>query len=590
MGLAAWFTLAVVAGTVVALVREWVAPSIAVVGAMVLLLVTGVVSPDRAFSGFSNPAPITVAALFVLARAVEKTGALQPLVARTLSTDAGVRRNLARLLFPVAGASAFLNNTPIVAMLVPQVSAWAERRSAPVSWYLMPLSFAAILGGMATLIGTSTNLVVSGLLEDAGLAPLGMFEMTGIGLPAGALGLVLLVVLAPVLLPNRPGLKRRFEEAFREFTVEMEVEAGGPADGRSVEIAGLRHLEGVFLVRIERGQRVVAPVGPDEVLQAGDLLGFVGRADLVVDLQSIPGLRSTEHKHTTPFRDEAHSFFEVVVSPVSPLVGETLKSAGFREQYQAAVLAIHRAGDRVREKLGDVPLRPGDTLLLLADHGFRGRWRDRRDFLVVSRLDGSLPPGSARGAFTLVLVGAVVALAGFGVVPILNGALLAAIVVVMTGTLTPNEARSAVDLDVILLIAAAFGIGNAIEASGLATAVVGLALEPAMALGPVAVLAAVVLATFLLTELITNNAAAVLMFPVAVTAGVAVGVDPRAFAVAVALAASASFLTPIGYQTNTMVYGPGGYRFRDYARLGLPLSLMVMATIILLISVRWNLI
>jgi di/tricarboxylate transporter len=589
MGPSAWFTLAVVIATVLALAREWVAPSIAVVGAMVVLLVTGVVSPQQAFAGFSNPAPITVAALFVLARAVEKTGVLLPLVAGTLSGEASTRGNLTRLLLPTAGASAFLNNTPIVAMLIPQVSAWAERRGVPISWYLMPLSFAAILGGMVTLIGTSTNLVVSGLLQEAGHAPLGMFEMTGIGLPAALLGLVVLIVLAPTLLPDRRGLKRRFEEEFREFTVEMEVERGGAADGQSVEEAGLRRLEGVFLVRIEREGRVLAPVAPEEILEGGDLLGFVGRADLVVDLQSIPGLRSREHKHTDPFRDEAHSFFEVVVSPVAPLVGVSLKEVGFREQYQAAVLAIHRAGDRVREKLGDVTLRPGDTLLLLADHGFRDRWRDRRDFLVVSPLDGSLPPGNSRGLLTLTLVVGVVLLAAVGLVPILNGALLAAILVVLTGTLTPNEARSAVDLDVILLIAAAFGIGNAIEASGLALAAVELFVDPAMALGPVAVLAAVVLATFLLTELITNNAAAVLMFPVAIAAALSIGVDPRAFAVGVALTASASFLTPIGYQTNTMVYGPGGYHFRDYSRLGLPLSLVVMVVVILLISVRWNL-
>ena len=589
MGPSAWFTLAVVIATVLALAREWVAPSIAVVGAMVVLLVTGVVSPQQAFAGFSNPAPITVAALFVLARAVEKTGVLLPLVAGTLSGEASTRGNLTRLLLPAAGASAFLNNTPIVAMLIPQVSAWAERRGVPISWYLMPLSFAAILGGMVTLIGTSTNLVVSGLLQEAGHAPLGMFEMTGIGLPAALLGLLVLIVLAPILLPDRRGLKKRFEEEFREFTLEMEVERGGAADGQSVEEAGLRHLEGVFLVRIEREGRVLAPVAPEEALEGGDLLGFVGRADLVVDLQSIPGLRSREYKHTDPFRDEAHSFFEVVVSPVSPLVGVSLKELGFREHYQAAVLAIHRAGDRVREKLGEVTLRPGDTLLLLADHEFRDRWRDRRDFLVVSPLDGSLPPGNARGPLILALVVGVVLLAAVGLVPILNGALLAAIVVVLTGTLTPNEARSAVDLDVILLIAAAFGIGNAIEASGLAMAAVGLFVDPAMALGPVAVLAAVVVATFLLTELITNNAAAVLMFPVATAAALSIGVDPRAFAVGVALTASASFLTPIGYQTNTMVYGPGGYHFRDYPRLGLPLSLVVMVVIILLISVRWNL-
>lgn len=587
MTLPAWFTLAVVILTVVAMVREWVAPSLAVVGAMVVLLVAGIVTPAQGLAGFSNPAPITVAALFVLARAVEKSGILQPVVSRTLSATAGHRQNLLRLLAPTAGASAFLNNTPIVAMLVPEVSAWAERRGNPVSRYLMPLSFAAILGGMVTLVGTSTNLVVSGLLENAGYPPLGMFEMTGVGFPAALLGLALVVGLAPVLLPIRTGLKRSFDEGSREFTVQMEVVPHGPALGQTVEEAGLRNLQGVFLAWIQREGRVVAPVSPEEVLQPGDQLGFVGRADLVVDLQAIRGLRSAEHKHTAPYRDEAHAFFEVVVSPISPLVGESLKSAGFREQYQAAVLAIHRAGERVRGKLGELTLRPGDTLLLLADRGFRERWRDRRDFLLVSHLDGALPGSTLHGVLALGTGVSIVILAALGVLPILQGALLAALLMVLTGCLTPNEARRAVDLDVILLIAAAFGIGAAMETSGLAEALVGSVMAPAGAMGPVAVLTAVVMGTLILTELVTNNAAAVLMFPIAMASAAVAGVDPRAFAIAVALTASASFVTPIGYQTNTMVFGPGGYRFTDYARLGLPLALALAAAIILLISVRW---
>ena len=590
MTLAAWFTLAVVVVTVGVMVRDWLAPSLAVVGAMVVLLVAGIITPEQAFAGFSNPAPITVAALYVLARAVEKSGVLRPVVSRTLAADGGHRRNLLRLLAPTAGASAFLNNTPVVAMLVPEVSSWAERRGTPVSRYLMPLSFAAILGGMVTLVGTSTNLVVSGLLENDGHAPLGMFEMTGVGLPAALLGLVLILALTPLLLPVRRGLKEGFDEGFREFTVEMEVEDGGAAEDRTVEEAGLRNLKGVFLAWIQRGERMVAPVAPDEVLRAGDRLGFVGRADLVVDLQSIRGLRSAEHKHTASFRDEAHSFFEVVVSPISPLVGETLKSAGFREQYQAAVMAIHRAGERVHGKLGEVPLRSGDTLLLLAERGFRDRWRDRRDFLLTSRLDGSLPGSVRHGMLALGTGLVIVVLAALEILPILQGSLAAAFLMVLSGALTPNEARRAVDLDVVVLIAAAFGVGAAIEASGLAGAIVGGLLAPAEALGPVAVLAAVVVGTLLLTELVTNNAAAVLMFPVAMAAAVAAGVDPRAFAIAVALTASASFVTPIGYQTNAMVFGPGGYRFTDYARLGLPIAVVVVGTIILLISVQWNLI
>lgn len=577
-------TLVVVLAMIVALVRESLAPAVAVVAAMITLLVLGVIDAERALSGFSNPAPITVAALFVLARAVEKTGALEPFVAGTISPRRGSRRGLLRILGPTAAASAVFNNTPIVAMLVPQVSAWARRHGQPVALFLMPISFAAILGGMVTLIGTSTNLIVSGLLEEAGQEPLGMFEMTHVGAPVALVGILLLAFLAPRILTARQGPLERFDASFREYAVEMEVQSGGPVDGVTVEDAGLRHLQGVFLVRIARGDGLIAPVGPDELLQGGDLLGFVGRADLVVDLQAVRGLRSAEYKHADSFRDATHNFFEAVISPISPLVGQTLAEADFREQYGAAVLAVHRAGDRIREKLGAVELRAGDTLLLLSDQHFERRWRDRRDFLLVADLDGALPVGSRRGFFVLGTAAVVVALAALGILSVLKGALVGALLMVATGTLTPNEARNALNLDVLLVIAAAFGIGAAIEDSGLAAMVADTLVMPAEVVGPVGGLMAIVVATVLLTELITNNAAAVLMFPVAQAAAASAGGDGRAFAIAVALAASASFLTPVGYQTNTMVYGPGGYRFLDYGRLGAPITVAAVILITVLLS------
>lgn len=574
---------------VIALARELMAPSLVIFGGTLLLMVLGVIDSHQALAGFSNPAPMTVAALFIIARAVEKTGAIQPLLGRALRADAGERTNLARLLAPVAASSAFLNNTPIVAMLISPVASWAEQRGRSVSRLLMPISFATMLGGMVTLIGTSTNLVVSGLLEQSGHAPLGMFELTWIGLPVAAIGVLYLVLASTSLLPDRKGLKTRFEEGLREFTVEMLVDAGGAADGRSVADVGLRHLEGVFLAWIRRGDAIIAPVGPDDVLRAGDRLGFVGGVDRIVDLQSIDGLRSASHKHAGDVRDGTHGFFEAVISRVSPLVGETLKSADFRERYQATVLAIHRAGDRISGKLGEVGLEAGDTLLLLAERGFQEHWRDRSDFLLVSALEATPPVRSRKGAFVIGVTLALVLLAALDVVPILEGSLVAALLMVLGGILTPHEARGAVDLDVLIMIAASFGIGAAIEDSGLAALVATWIVEPAMAIGPAAVLAAIVVATLALTELITNNAAAVLLFPIGMSAATQAGVDPRPFAIAVALAASASFLTPIGYQTNTMVYGPGGYRFGDYARLGLPLTILVFVAIVGLTGLKWNL-
>lgn len=578
----ATLTVLVLVFTLVALARELFPPPVTIMGAVVLLLLLGVLSPAEAFGGFSNPAPITVAALYVLARAVERTGALQPLVAATLGKGRG-RGALLRLVTPTAGASAFLNNTPIVAMLVSQVSEWAERRGQSPSRYLMPLSFAAILGGMVTTIGTSTNLVVSGLLEASGREPLGMFEMSRLGLPVALVGLLALTVFAPLLLPDRQAARRDLDEGYREFVVQMLVRERGAFDGKTVEEAGLRHLQGVFLVEVERVDgELVAPVTPKTRLLGGDRLTFVGKADLVVDLHGMRGLVSAAHEHTVELDQARHTFFEAVVGPASPLVGRTLKEVSFRARFQAAVMAIHRAGARVKAKLGDVPLKVGDTLVILADPAFRARYRDGSDFLLVSMLGGA-PPVTTRRAWIVFGVGAGIVVAGAaGVMPILHLSLLGALLLVVTRVLEPWEARNAIDFNVIVVIAGAFGLGAAMEASGVATALATAMVELAGGLGPTGIVGAIVISTVLLTSIVTNNAAAVLLFPVALSAASRIGADLRTFAIVVAVSSSVSFLTPIAYQTNLMVYGPGGYRFTDYLRLG---GVVTAATVLAILAV-----
>lgn len=576
----ALLTVTVVAGVVVALVKAVTTPAVVVLGATIVLLVTGVIEPGEAFAGFSNPAPITVAALYIVAGGIQRTGLLNRLVDAVMGTGGGERRALGRLLVPAAGASAFLNNTPIVAMLVPPVSRWAGRVGRSVSPLLMPLSYAAMLGGMLTLIGTSTNIVVAGLMEAHGLAPLGFFEIGGIGLPVVVVGLAVILVLAPLVLPDRVPARRDIEDV-REFVVEMRVDAGGALDGLSVHDAGLRHLVSVFLAQIERQNEAISPVAPEMVLRGGDLLRFIGNAHDIADLQGRSGLTAGAQQHVESIPPGTRAFFEAVIGASSPLVGSTLKSIGFRDRYQAAVLAIHRSGARVQGKLGEVRLRTGDTLLLLAPPVFRERWHGSSDFLLVSRFDGVEPDRSNKAIPAFVIGIAIVATAGTGLVPILEASLLGALAVVALGVLSPAEARAAVDLDVILVIAASFGIGAAISRTGLAADSAGVVVSALEGFGAVAVLLGIALVTTILTEAITNNAAAVLVFPIAMATADSIGADPRVFAIVVAVAASASFLTPIGYQTNTMVWGPGGYRFGDYARLGLPLTITMLVTIAL---------
>jgi di/tricarboxylate transporter len=390
----------------------------------------------------------------------------------------------------------------------------------------------------------------------------------------------------PITLPDRRPARQDIEDV-REFVVEMTVDAGGPLDGLSVADADLRHLAGVFLAQVERAGETIAPVSPRTVLRGGDLLRFVGNAREVADVHDRAGLTPEAQEHAVAIPTGQHAFFEAVIGDASPLVGASLKGMGFRQRYQAAVLAIHRAGQRVEGKLGEVRLKTGDTLLVLASPAFQDRWHGSNDYLLVSRFGGPEPARSKKVVPASLVGLAVVVAAGSGLMPILEASLLGAVAMVVFGVLSPNEARTAVDLDVIVVIAAAFGLGEAIGITGLAQRVADGLVAPAESLGPAALVLAVSLATLALTEAITNNAAAVLMFPVAVTAANDAGADPRAFAIVVALMASASFLTPIGYQTNTMVWGPGGYRFGDYARMGTPLTIYALAVVAVLVPIYW---
>ncbi len=578
----AWLTLAVITLAVLVLTRDLISPAVAFMAAVVVLLVAGVVTPAEAFQGFSNPAPITVAALYVLARAVEKSGALQPIVRATLGTAKSVHGALARMTVPVAAASAFLNNTPIIAMLSPQIGEWADRRGDSASRYLMPLSFAAILGGMTTLIGTSTNIVVSGLLQEEGYDPFTMFELTKIALPIALVGLVITILASPYLLPDRLPPRQEARTGGRSFSVRMIVEPGGPLDGLRMDEAWSALPKGSTMVYFERDGEGAGQPHPDTVLEGGDFLTLLGDTDVVLKLHDVSGLASSQQPHLPyEFRSARHAYFEAVIAPESRLVGQSLVDIRFLARYQATVVAIHRAGEPVHGHLAKAPLKPGDTLMVIADQGFGDRWRGRNDFLLVSRLGAPAPPLSRKAVVVLGVAAAVVVGAGLEVLPILHLSLLGALALVVFGILTPNDAKDSIDFDVIVVIGAAFGLAAAVDSSGLGGSAADLVASVVGGFGAHGAMAGIIVSTIALSSIITNNAAAALVLPIALTTAADFGVEPRAAAVAVALSASASFMTPIAYQTNLMVYGPGGYHFGDYARLGTPLTVVVLVGLLL---------
>ena len=588
MALDAWLTIAVVAGVLCTLSLTQLAADMVFLGGLTVLLAAGVLSPAQAFAGLGNQGLVTVGVLYVVVAGIEETGGIRWIVQRVLGRPRSLGHAQVKLMAPVAFMSAFLNNTPVVAMLIPAVREWSRKFDLAPSKLMIPLSYAAILGGTCTLIGTSTNLVVNGLIiERVPARGLSMFDLAWVGVPVAAVGLLMIYAGGRWLLPERRPAIAQFTDP-REYSVEMLVEAEGPLVGRTIENAGLRHLAGMYLIEIDREAGVMPAVSPREVLQAGDRLVFVGSPDAVPELQKIRGITpATSQVFKLGGPRSQRALFEAVVSPDCGLTGRSIRAGRFRNRYNAVVIAVARNGRRIRGKPGDVVLQAGDTLLLEARPSFIDQQRNNRDFLLVSQLQDSSPPKHERAPLALGLLTAMVVAVTLGWLTMLEAALLAAAGMIATHCVSIERARSSIDWSVLLVIGAAFGIGTALQASGVATATAH-ALVSLAGDAPWVNLVAIYAATALFTALITNNAAAVLMFPIAYAVAGDLGVDFMPFAIAVMLAASASFATPIGYQTNLMVLGPGGYRFGDFLRAGLPLNLVTGAVAVIVIPFVWG--
>jgi di/tricarboxylate transporter len=578
----AWITIGVTVGAIAVLVAQWSAPEVVLMTAVTALMVAGVLTPGEALGSFGSDALLSVAALFVIAAGVRRTGILTVVADQLFGRDSG-REPLLRLMLPSAAISAFLNNTPIVAMFTPAVLDWCKRHDVAPSRMLMPMCFAVTLGGMCTLVGTSSTLVVDGLMRKAGLPGMRMFEITHVGLPVAMGGIAVMWLLSRVVLPDRRDPMTALDVERRQYLVELLVEPESPLVGRSIAEAGLRQLPGLFLMNIERAGTFLGPVGPDEQLQGLDRLVFTGVATTIADLRQFVGLRPAPEAHYDPLEaSRRNRMYEVVVSAASPIVGHTIKDARFRRRYDAAVIAVHRAGHRLPMKLGDIELRPGDTLMLEAAAGFYNAWVDSTDFSLISRVRAEPPPEPRKALRAVAVVLGMVLAVALQWAPLAMAAFVAAGLMVMGGVLTPREASRAVDLPVLAVIAGSVGIGEALQKTGAASAIATQLVHFAGGFGPTAVLCASFLCTLAVTQLITNSAAAALMFPIVMATAHAAHLGPRPFAIGLAIAASSSFLTPIGYQTNLMIFGPGGYRFTDFAKLGAPVALTVVALSLLL--------
>jgi len=584
-----WITGGVLALIVAGLAVGRFGADLILLAGLAVLLALGVIDTGEAISGFGNPAVWTVAFLYIVAAGLRHTGAMTSLTSWALGRPGSTVGAQARIMLPVAGASAFLNNTPIVAMFLPVLKDWAARNKVPASRLFMPLSFAAILGGTCTLIGTSTNLVVHGMIQQHNqqgfdLPQMGMFTLAWVGVPLALAGVAYMLVFGRALLRDTEARMPNVEDP-REYMTSMRVSSNAGVSGQTIEQAGLRHLPGLYLSRIERDGEHIFAVDPNTKLHGGDVLVFVGNVKSVVDLLRIKGLEPVTSEEIRKGLVPRHraKLIEAVVSSSSPMLGVSIREGEFRSRYGAVVIAAHRSGERIAGKLGDIRLRAGDTLLLEAPGDFVGTHANSKDFYLISELESSATPRHHLAwVATLVLAGLIVGMTVFAA-HTMTVALIAALAMIVLRCCTGPQARAAIDWQVFVVIGAAFGLGAAMESSGLAALIAGLVLDVAQPMGLYAVLGALFLITAVFTNIVTNNAAAVLMFPIALEAWRSGPDWPfMPFAAVVAISASAGFVTPIGYQTNLMVMGPGGYKPADFLRFGAPLVILTGAICVLL--------
>jgi di/tricarboxylate transporter len=603
----AQFTVGLVLALLLLLAFSSLAPDLILILGVIVLIALGVIDPSTALAGLSNEGMVTVGVLYVIGAGVRETGGVDWIAARLFGRPKSVQGAVARLVLPTMGLSAFMNNTPLVAMLIPAVSDMARTQRIAASKLMIPLSYAAILGGTCTLIGTSTNLVVQSQLiqvenqqqariDEGRPLPAGeqavhrlrMFDIAWIGVPAAIVGGLYLVFASRFLLPDRRAALSTQDDP-KEYTVEMQVAADSPLVGKSIEAAGLRHLPGLFLAEIDRDGNVIPAVSPREVLRAGDRLLFVGVVESIVELQRIRGLTpATDDVFHLKTPRPQRCLIEAVVSNTCPLIGQTIRESRFRSHYNAVVVAVARNGERLRQKIGDVVLRAGDVLLVEAHPSFADQQKSSRDFFLVSKVDQSSPP---RHELALVAIGvllAMVVVVSLNLTSMLVAALVAAGLMLATRCVSIESARNSIDWEVLLAIAASFALGAALLETGAAERIARSTIDLAGG-SPWMALAILYIVALVATELITNNAAAALVFPFALETANQLGVSYLPFVVAVMMAASAGFATPIGYQTNLMVLNPGGYRFTDYLRVGIPLDLICWILTILIIPLVWTL-
>lgn len=571
----------------VAIYQEWVRPALGFLLAVLGFVVLGILTPPEMLAGFANESIASVVLLIVLSAALRKNFPLESLIDSvyrlgTRGQPLGYRSFLFRMMVQVAIFSSFVNNTPIVALMTPYVFRWGRSNQVSPSRLLIPLSYATIMGGMITLVGTSTTLVLNGFMIERGVGEIPGVSLLFIGGAVCITGITFLGLVGYRLLPDRRDILESFEKNKREYLVETILSPGSSLEGKTVLEAGLRSLRGIYLVEIIRQQQTISPVGPQEKLRSDDVLIFAGETDYVVDLvENRQGLTLPQYADT---RNSAQiEVIEAVVGANSSLVGQTAKEIDFRERYNAAIVAIHRNGERISGKIGKIRLRQGDLLLLYAGKDFRQRADLYRDIFIISQLKERLHPNRRKVWSLLTVTLGTVGLVIMGQLTLFVGLLIIFAAMVGLRMLNLPDVKQEVDINLVGILVFSLALGQAMIKTGSGDLIARWILNITDGASTTVILGSLLLITTLLTSFITNVGAVSITFPLAYSISNTLAVDGTPFYLAIAYAASAAFLTPIGYQTNLIVYGPGGYNFRDFLRVGLPVTVIYLITVLVMI-------